>query len=503
MRGVGVEKLEIYCKGIFLVFVIEVSEKMSNFVAVMLFNSLQFLVFFPLVVVLYWVLPHRLRNTMLLIASYYFYMNWQPIYALLILLSSVTTWSCGLMMSRDNGNKGLWLTTCLVLNFGILFLYKYMGFVSTSVHDAFEALGIAISVPEFTLLLPVGISFYTFQAVGYTIDVYRGDLKPERNFLTYALFVSFFPQLVAGPIERAKNLLPQFHSIHHLNGHDILEGLKLMTWGFFMKLCIAESVAPYVNAVYNNIEMHNGVSIWLATFFFTFQIFCDFGGYSLIAIGTARCMSFTLMQNFRQPYLARDVKDFWRRWHVSLSTWFGDYVYKPLGGNRCSTLRHQRNLFITFLVSGLWHGANWTFVAWGAYHGLLQVLLTLKRKFMPGKLRLRRLGIVLAMGVTFVLSMIGWVLFRANTLLDAKIALTKMMHPHGMLYNGDGKPEIVLPLLLIGVLMLREVRNERRMRFALTSNENVYISSVSIALLVVVILLCAHFESGQFIYFQF
>ncbi|MCM1092893.1 MAG: MBOAT family protein [Lachnospiraceae bacterium] len=470
----------------------------------MLFNSLQFLVFFPAVVLLYWILPDRWRNPMLLVASYYFYMSWEPVYALLILISSVTTWGCGMLMFRDHDRRKLWLVLCFVLNLGILFTYKYLGFAAQSLHDAMAAAGIAMHVPEFTLLLPVGISFYTFQAVGYTIDVYRGDLKPERSLLTYCLFVAFFPQLVAGPIERAKNLLPQFHDVHRFNGYNLLEGIKMMVWGFFMKLCIAESVAPYVNAVYNNIEMHNGVSIWLATFFFTFQIFCDFGGYSLIAIGTARCVGFTLMQNFRQPYLARDVKDFWRRWHISLSSWFSDYVYIPLGGSRCSTTRHQRNLFVTFLVSGLWHGANWTFVAWGAYHGALQVALSLKRKFIPWKFPLQRVGVVIGVIVTFVLSMFGWVLFRANSLADAKIAFSRMLHPHGMLFNGDGKPDIALPLLLIMLLMLHELRNEcgtRRMAF--TSHPNVYVSAWWTAVLIVIILLCAKFQGGQFIYFQF
>lgn len=469
----------------------------------MLFNSLPFLLFFPIVVILYWVLPHKWRNPMLLVASYYFYMNWKPIYALLILLSSLTTWGCALMMERNREQKKLWLTACLILNLGILFVYKYLGFAATSIHDALYAIGIGIYVPDFTLLLPVGISFYTFQAVGYTIDVYRDDLQAERNIMTYLLFVSFFPQLVAGPIERAKNLLPQFHTVHRFNGYNLIDGLKLMIWGYFMKLCIAESVAPYVNAVYNNIDMHTGKSIWLATLFFTFQIFCDFGGYSLIAIGTARCVGFNLMQNFRQPYLAHDIKDFWRRWHISLSSWFTDYVYIPLGGNRCSTARHHRNLFLTFLVSGLWHGANWTFIWWGIYHGFLQVCLSLKRKFLPEKIHFGKIGAIISMAVTFIVVMIGWVLFRANSIADAKTALIKMAHPGGMLYNGEGKPAILLPLVLIILLVIREIRNERQHKFRLTSNDNLYISAISTALLVIVILMCAHFESGQFIYFQF
>lgn len=469
----------------------------------MLFNSLQFLLYFPIVVLLYWVLPGRWRNPMLLIASYYFYMNWEPVYALLILFSSISTWGCGLLMSKQTNRKKLWLTGCLVINLGILFLYKYLNFFGDSIRDIMEYVGVALYVPQFTFLLPVGISFYTFQAVGYTIDVYRGDLKPEKSLMTYALFVSFFPQLVAGPIERAKNLLKQFHQTHIYNNHDMIEGLKLMAWGYFMKLCIAESVAPYVNAVFNNIEMHNGKSIWLATFFFTFQIFCDFGGYSLIAIGTARCMSFKLMQNFRQPYLSKDVKEFWHRWHISLSSWLADYVYKPLGGSRCSTAKHQRNLFLTFVISGLWHGANWTFVVWGAYHGLSQVLFSLKRKFIPVRIPWPKVTGILSIFATFLFISIGWVFFRANSLHDAMIALSKMIHPTGMLYNGEGKPEIILPLLLILLLICREIRNEYQLPLALTSNKNIYVSAISTGLLVIIILLCAHFTSGQFIYFQF
>ena len=270
-----------------------------------------------------------------------------------------------------------------------------------------------------------------------------------------------------------------------------------------MKLCIAENVAPYVDAVFNNIDMHNGKSIWLASFFFAFQIFCDFGGYSLIAIGAAKCMGFTLMQNFRQPYLARDVKDVWRRWHISLTTWFTDYVYKPLGGSRCSQSKHHRNIMITFLTSGLWHGAAWTFVVWGGYFGLLQVLLILKQKYLPFRLPWRRVGVFFSMLLTFLAWVLGFMVFRANSLRDAATALTKMAHPEGMLFNGEGKPAIALSLLLIALLMAREIRNERGWGIALTSNKNVYVSAISTAVLVIVILLCAHFQSGQFIYFQF
>lgn len=416
----------------------------------MLFNSLQFLIFFPVVVILYWLLPHKWRNPMLLIASYYFYMNWEPVYALLIAISSVTTWGCALLMDRHPERKRLWLVGCLTLNLGIIFLYKYAGFFAVTIHQLLSAAHIEMTVPTFTLLLPVGISFYTFQAIGYTVDVYRGDIKPESSLLTYGLFVAFFPQLVAGPIERARNLLPQFHTVHVFNQVDVKAGLRLMLWGFFMKLCIAESVGPYVDAVYNNLHMHNGTSVWLATFFFTFQIFCDFGGYSLIAIGVARCVGFELMQNFRQPYLSANVQDFWRRWHISLSTWLADYIYKPLGGSRCSTVKHQRNLLSTFAISGLWHGADWTFVAWGVYHGALQVVLSLRKKYLPSvtfqksrHVAVKSIATLMGIVVTFILSMVGWSLFRANNIGDAKLALSKLANPGGMLFNGEGKPSVV------------------------------------------------------------
>lgn len=485
----------------------------------MLFNSFDFLIFFPVVVLLYWIIPSKVRNPMLLIASYYFYMNWEPVYALLILFSSFTTWACGLLISKSRidadkhnnceKNNSLtrrkaksYLTICIVLNVGILFLFKYLDFAGDTIRYFLSEMGISIFVPKFELLLPVGISFYTFQAVGYIIDVYRNNITAERNFLTYALFVSFFPQLVAGPIERAKNLLPQFHKTHHFSGEFMIIGLKMMIWGYFMKLCIADAVSPYVDAVFNNVEMHNGKSIWLASFFFTFQIFCDFAGYSLIAIGTAKCLNFDLMQNFRQPYLANNVKDFWRRWHISLSTWLSDYIYKPLGGNRKGEFKHHRNLILTFLISGLWHGANWTFVLWGVYHGFLQSLL-LAKKNIKEKINIQKSipkfwGIL----ITFVLMLFGWVLFRANNISDAVLAWKKMFHPSGMLYNGEGKPAIMLPILMIFILMCREIANEFNIGSKFTRN-NVYYSGVCSGFLIILILLCGEFNGGQFIYFQF
>lgn len=343
-----------------------------------LFNSFAFLVFFPLVCMIYFLIPgNKWRNLFLLLASYYFYMSWNPTYAVLIFTSTLVTWGCGLLVERNAGNyrrQKVFLVVNLLINLGILFVFKYYNFINESIFHLFSLWGIRWEVPNLGVLLPVGISFYTFQAIGYSIDVYRGDLKAERNLFVYALFVSFFPQLVAGPIERAKNLLPQFRQKHHFDEANVIRGMKLMLWGYFMKLCVADRLALYVDAVYNNIPQHNGTSLLIASVFFAFQIYCDFGGYSLIAIGAARVMGFSLMENFRRPYFAQSIKEFWGRWHISLSTWFKDYVYIPLGGNRVGRFRHALNLFVTFLVSGIWHGANWTFVLWGGFHGGAQVM---------------------------------------------------------------------------------------------------------------------------------
>lgn len=473
----------------------------------MLFNSLTFLIFFPVVCLLYWLLTPRLRNGMLLIASYYFYMNWEPVYALLILFSTVSTWGSGLLISRENQRQRqrLWLSVCIIVNLGILFIFKYFNFITESTFSLLESLGLRMDVPHFTLLLPVGISFYTFQAIGYIIDVYRGKTPVEKSLFKYALFVAFFPQLVAGPIERSYNLLQQFRGTHRFNGQEIVEGLKIMAFGYFMKLCIADNVSPYVDAVFNNLPHHNGTSVLLAAFFFTFQIFCDFSGYSMIAIGAARCMGFSLMQNFKQPYLSTSPKDFWHRWHISLSSWFAEYVYIPMGGNRCSKTRHMANTMATMTLSGLWHGANWTFVVWGIYHGILVTVTNSLRNVVPPKIfaKFNILRKTINILVTFMLITIGWVFFRANSLSDAFLALKKMATEHGMLYNGAGLPAILLPLMLIGFLMLRELYVEYKWNIPLFNRTSLARDIVFTGLLVIVILLCGSFDGGQFIYFQF
>lgn len=431
----------------------------------MLFNSFEFLIFFPVVCLIYYLLKGlKWRNMFLLVASYYFYMNWKPVYALLILTSTVLTYGCGLLVEKytdDQRKKKVFLVTSLVINFAILFLFKYFNFIGDSITAIFFAMGISWQVPNLDVLLPVGISFYTFQAVGYSIDVYRGTIKAERNFFTYALFVSFFPQLVAGPIERAKNLLPQFHEEHRFDYSGTVEGLRMMLWGYFMKSCVADTIAPYVDKVYNNMTAVGGVSILIATILFTFQIYCDFGGYSLIARGAAKVMGFNLMENFHRPYLSLSVKEFWKRWHISLSSWFMDYVYIPLGGNRVKYCRHLSNLFITFLVSGVWHGANWTFVLWGAWHGVFIVVDNLFRKYSLIPKPEHKITKILCIPVVFMIAVFGWVFFRANNVQDAFFAFQTMFRFDNMggafLPGGANLLQLVLAL---SILIAKDIKDE-------------------------------------------
>lgn len=471
----------------------------------MLFNSFEFLVFFPVVCLIYFLLKNnRLRIPFLLIASYYFYMSWKPGYALLILTSTVLTYLCGLLVEKYSGNKPkqkAFLVTSLVINFGILFLFKYFNFFGDSISALFSACGIGLQVPNLDVLLPVGISFYTFQAVGYSIDVYRGTIKAERNFITYALFVSFFPQLVAGPIERAKNLLPQFHEEHTFHYNDAIEGLKQMLWGFFMKLCVADMISEYVDAVFNNVAHHNGTSMLIATFFFTIQIYCDFGGYSNIAIGAARVMGFRLMENFHLPYFSLNIKEFWKRWHISLSSWFMDYVYIPLGGNRVSYPRHLLNLIITFLVSGLWHGANWTFVIWGGLHGVYQVLGNIWHKFVHKPEYKSIFSRLFSMGFCFVLVAFAWIFFRANNVTDAFTIV-------GKIFTKPGTPFVDMSVLTQGVmalciLLFKDTKDQFGWNIHLLHSKSVIVRYISVIALMIYIVLFGALNGGQFIYFQF
>ncbi|RIJ34376.1 MBOAT family O-acyltransferase [Pontibacter oryzae] len=395
----------------------------------MLFNSTEFFIFFPVVVTLYFLTPFNRRWIILLLASYYFYMSWKPAYTLILVASTVIDYTCGRMMGRypdeDKSRRKPWLYLSLMANLGVLLLFKYYNFFNDSARDLATALDVPYAMPAFELLLPMGISFYTFQTMSYSIDVYNGRIKPERHLGVFALFVSFFPQLVAGPIERAGNLLGQLHQSHEFKYERVVAGLRRMAWGFFKKIVIADNLAMMVNSVYNNPTEYEGISHIIATVFFAFQIYCDFSGYSDIAIGAAQVMGFNLMENFRSPYFSKSISEFWNRWHISLSTWFRDYLYIPLGGNRVVKWRWYYNLFITFLVSGLWHGANWTFIVWGALHGFYLVFAILtaeQRNALAQRAGLAQRPLLykwVQVLTVFFLVCFSWIFFRANNITDA------------------------------------------------------------------------------------
>ncbi len=333
----------------------------------MLFNSIEFLIFFPIVSIVHFLIPHKYRWVWLLLASYYFYMSWRIEYITLIWISTLIDYFAGRQMGKtdDRKKKRKYLLLSLFANLGLLFTFKYWNFFTSSLNIVLRAMHITYEIPYLNVVLPVGISFYTFQTLSYTIDVYRGVKSTEKHLGIFALYVAFFPQLVAGPIERSTNLLPQFFEKHNIDWRRIVDGLKLMMWGMFKKVVIADRLAVFVDRVYGNPYDYTGLSHIVATIFFAFQIYCDFSGYSDIAIGSAQVLGFNLMDNFRRPYFSRSVSEFWRRWHISLSSWFRDYVYIPMGGNRVSPKRWHFNILTVFVVSGLWHGANWTFISQG------------------------------------------------------------------------------------------------------------------------------------------
>ncbi len=399
----------------------------------MSFISDEFVVFFIIVLSSYFLLPFRFRWILLLVASYFFYAYWNVYYILLIVFSTIVDYIAAIRIEstpeEQQTTRRSFLLLSICVNLGTLFVFKYFNFFSQSANSVLVSLGPDTAAQTHNLLLPVGISFYTFQSMAYTIDVYRGNVAAERHLGRFATYIAFFPQLVAGPIERASNMLGQFKQQHTFNDERMVSGLRLILWGAFKKVVIADRLAAYVNTVYNNVEDYTGVHLMLATFFFAIQIYCDFSGYSDIAIGTARTMGFDLMQNFRQPYFSRSIREFWRRWHISLSTWFRDYVYIPLGGSRVSFSATLRNLMIVFVISGLWHGAAWTFVLWGTIHGFLIVgEIVWDRYVRGGQADTRTAPPWLATVFTFVLVCIGWIFFRANNIQDSFYIVTHLFN---------------------------------------------------------------------------
>lgn len=481
----------------------------------MLFNSFGFLYFFPVVVVLYFIFPKKIRWFWLLITSYYFYMSWNPSYAILILTSTLITYLSGILIEKARkGSKKFYVGLSFILNLGILIWFKYSNFLGENVELLVDSLGWQWKMPPMNILLPVGISFYTFQALSYTMDVYRGVLPATRNFGKYALFVSFFPQLVAGPIEKAAHLLPQFDTAKKFDYDRIKEGLILMAIGFFKKMVIADRLAILVNTVYNNPTAYEGFEIVVATVFFAFQILCDFSGYTDIAIGAAKVLGFDLMKNFNRPYFSKSIPEFWRRWHISLGAWFRDYVYFPLGGNRVVEWKKYRNILIVFVTSGLWHGASWNFLIWGFLHGLyymLDMLLTpmIQFNFKVAPFWKKTFKLLL----TFTLVCFAWIFFRANTLGDAwyLIEHTFVFNPEVIVGNGIydmglDRREFRVALISITILLVFDLLESKSNFFEMLRKRHFSLRWGFYIILVLAILVFGVYGSSEkapFIYFQF
>jgi alginate O-acetyltransferase complex protein AlgI len=473
----------------------------------MLFNSTQFLLFLPLVLIGYFMMPYRLRWVFVLLCSYYFYMCWRIEYVLLIMFSTVFDYYVVRAMGpvTDAGLRKRYLWASLGMNLGVLFFFKYFDFLMSSGNAVAGWFGGGAPLPIMHILLPVGISFYTFQSMAYAIDVYQRKREPEQHLGFFALFVCYWPQLVAGPIERSGVMLPKLKADSAFDYDRTLIGLNRIAYGFFKKVVVADRLAVYVNEVYGHPKDFGTLAVACAAVFFAFQIYCDFSGYTDIAIGCARIMGVQLTENFDRPYLATSITEFWRRWHISLSTWFRDYVYIPLGGSRVLKWRMYYNLFITFLVSGLWHGANWTFVIWGAFHG---AFLVWERMTEATRTRLKtqtflahipRLVNLCSILFTFMLVVIGWVFFRARSLGDAVVVLKKLvaMDFHFnlaelMAFNGPfnfAESLLVIGLLLGSYLLPKDLKLRHNLAFLVVTG--------------VVILLLGKGGHSDFIYFQF
>lgn len=469
----------------------------------MLFNSIDFVFFLPLVIIGYYLLPSKYRWALLLAGSYYFYASWKLEYIVLILFSTLVDFFCGRMMERHTSKikKRPFLILSIFSNLGMLFLFKYWNFFSETTNEILTSLSVNTEIPLIELLLPVGISFYTFQTLSYSIDVYQGKLKAEKHLGYFALYVSFFPQLVAGPIERYSRLTPQLKSPNKLHYDSIKNGLRLILFGLFVKMVIADNLGPLVDSVYEAPELYNQFSIGLAMVFYSFQIYGDFFGYSLVAIGSAKLMGIELMDNFKTPYFSKNIAEFWQRWHISLSTWFRDYLYFPLGGNRVKKARWFLNVIVVFIVSGLWHGANLTFLFWGLIFGISYVIENIttpktKRSNQKYSLGIRALFYL----KTFIIVTIAWVFFRSSTITEAFELFNYL------LFDSPGtetiKVNITIIVLLILFLLLDILLFNNRYDKWIDNKVTIVRWSTYFCLLFAVICLSG-VEDIPFIYFQF
>ena len=478
----------------------------------MFFNSIDFAIFLPIIFILYWFVTNKnlkSQNLLIVISSYIFYGWWDWRFLSLILFSTIIDYLIGISLSKqENQNKRkLLLWTSILVNLGFLGFFKYYNFFLDNFITAFSFFGTEINTTSLNIILPVGISFYTFQTLSYTIDVYKRQLEPTKDFIAFSAFVSFFPQLVAGPIERATNLLPQFNKKRVFDNNKAIDGLHLILWGLFKKIVIADSCATYVNEIFSNYETMNSLTLIFGAIYFTFQIYCDFSGYSDIAIGTSKLFGFSLIRNFNFPYFSRDISEFWRRWHISLSTWFRDYLYIPLGGSRGNKWNQVRNVFIIFIVSGFWHGANWTFIVWGTLNALyfLPILLTKNnRKNLDTVAKGKYLPTVkefLQMSFTFGLTVLAWIFFRADSVLIAVkyiINIFSFNFKSGIQYLSIERyaPEL---LILILLFIISEWSSREREHPFFGKWRHLKISLTILAL----VTLGVYSNVTDFIYFQF
>jgi len=470
----------------------------------MIFNSIDFILFLPIVIILYYLTPFKYRWVLLLSASYYFYMSWKVEYIFLIIFSTLVDYFSGLMMERYSSKKKKlpFLILSLITNLGLLFYFKYYNFGVENLNLLFDKIGISKDFAPMDFLLPVGISFYTFQTLSYSIDVYFGRLKAERHLGYFALYVSFFPQLVAGPIERFSSLTPQFKQNHPFSYDNLANGLRLILYGLFIKMVIADNLAVIVEKIYSSPESFSSLDILTGISFYSFQIYSDFYGYSIIAIGSALIMGIKLMDNFKTPYLAKNIAEFWQRWHISLSTWFRDYLYFPLGGNKVKTKRWILNILIVFIISGFWHGANWTFIIWGSIFGVIYLIEHLLNKKFKIKTQQKNFSIqhFLLAVKTFIIVTIAWVFFRSQNITEATQIISSI-------FNNDVKTsELIIPTF-VWVYFLLFILSDFLLynnRFDKWVSSMPYIGRWSIyGILIFSIISFASVEEFPFIYFQF
>lgn len=479
----------------------------------MIYNSFNFLVLFPLIFLLYYVTPAKFqkgRNLFLLLTSYALYVSWKPAYALVLLgVTLITYWGGQILQLRDesedlrarNRKSLVWLFAMLGLI--PLLVFKYYNFLNESIATGLATVGWHFELPGLNWAIPLGISFFTFQAVGYMLDVYHGRIEAEKNFLDYALFISFFPSIISGPINKVSLIMPQIKNLRtYFDYNKAVEGLKMLLWGMFMKVVVADRVGLYVDTILPYYQNHSGLTCFTASVFYTIQIYADFAGYSLMAIGVGKVLGFELTENFRRPYFAVSVTDFWRRWHISLSTWLKDYVYIPLGGSRCSKIRNYWNILVTFLVSGIWHGANWTFIVWGIWHGLFQII---EKAIGQQKCEYGWLGKTVKIIITFLLVNFAWIFFRMPTLSDAAGVMSNIFDFSQPLNIDVGSRHIFL-LMIIGttILFVKDFTDEYMPnKYKLFDSKCTVVRWTSYFMVIVLILLTGVFDAGQFIYANF